>query len=112
VNEHIGLTPIGWCHTSCILEEAKKLVTPRTFDPDRCAACGKHLPPFYLVPGDSPGGYVCPRCDGQLQKWKEAIAKNHRQQRQRRGKRGQDASQPRIDGPGMIRRPAPRPRND
>jgi hypothetical protein len=55
---------------------------------------------------------VRPR-DGQLQKWRETIAKNKRQQRQRRGKRGQDASSPRIDGPGMIRRPPPpRQRDD
>jgi hypothetical protein len=44
----------------------------------------------------------------QVQAWKTAIAANARQQRQRRGKRGQDASCPRIAGPGMVRLPPPK----
>jgi hypothetical protein len=38
----------------------------------------------------------------QIAKWKAAIATSHKQQRQRRGKRGQDASFAHV-GPGMVR---------
>jgi hypothetical protein len=26
VGDHIGKTPIGWCHVTCIIDRAKKLV--------------------------------------------------------------------------------------
>jgi hypothetical protein len=42
---------------------------------------------------------------------KAALAANHREQRQRRGKRRQDASSLRITGPGMVRI-VPRPPRD
>jgi hypothetical protein len=58
------------------------------------------------------GGHRLPQRDGQLQKWKAAVAKNHRQQRQQRGERAKDASFD-VTGPGMIRRsPPPRQRDD
>jgi hypothetical protein len=50
-----------------------------------------------------------PQRDGQLAKWKAAIAKNHRQQRQRRGKR-QTLPFGTVTGPGMVRVNPPKPK--
>jgi hypothetical protein len=53
----------GWICIHCAITGIKeKTMTPKTIDADRCAVCGKRLPPFYLAPSDSPSGYVCPRC--------------------------------------------------
>jgi hypothetical protein len=55
------------------------------------------------------GGHRLPQRDGQLAKWRDAIAQSKRQQRQRRGKRVREQLLT-YQGPGMVRVNPPKPK--